>query len=122
VRDETITIIARQLSVVLSRRVSQTVGLWGEPGIGKTHTVQQVLREVPCQSVSLHATAPEASIVQALPRPKKIPAWAEAQRERILGGEQIEARVLVDTLAATLAGLAPFVLHLEDLHEANRSS
>ncbi len=118
-RHETITIIARQLSVVLSRRVSQTVGLWGEPGIGKTHTVQQVLREVPCQSLSLHATAPEAALVRALPHPKKIPAWVEMQLERLLSGEQIEARVLVDTLAAILSGLAPFVLHVEDLHEAS---
>jgi DNA-binding SARP family transcriptional activator len=119
VRHETITGIARQISVVLSRRVSQAVGLWGEPGIGKTHAVQHILREIPCQSLSLHATTPEAVIAQALPRPKKMPAWAETQLERIGRGEHHEARVLVDTLAATLAGLAPFVLHFEDLHEAS---
>ncbi len=119
VRFETITGIARQLSVVLSRRVSQTVGLWGEPGIGKTHTLRRILCEIPCQSLSVHATVPEAALVRALPHPKKIPAWAEMQLERLLSGEQIEARVLVDTLAAILCGLAPFVLHVEDLHEAS---
>jgi DNA-binding SARP family transcriptional activator len=109
----------RQLGVVLSRRVGQAVGLWGEPGIGKTYTAQQVLREVPCQSMSLHATAQESAIAKALPRPKRFPVWAEAQLERALRGESVDARAFVDALTAILAGLAPFVLHLEDLHEAS---
>jgi DNA-binding SARP family transcriptional activator len=119
VRHETITGIVRQLGVVLSRRVGQAVGLWGEPGIGKTYTAQQILREVPCQSLRLHVTAPEAAIARALPRPKKMPVWAETQLERAARGEHVETRAFVDALTATLAGLAPFVLHLEDLHEAS---
>ena len=39
-------LIARQLGTVNSRRVSLAVGLWGEPGIGKTHAaLTQALRE-----------------------------------------------------------------------------
>lgn len=118
-RHETITGIARQLGVVLSKRVGQALGVWGEPGIGKTHSVQQVLQEVPCQHLSLHATAIEAAIFRALPRPRTLPAWIEAQFGRVTSGEPLEAKALADAVVAALSKLAPFVLHFEDLHEAS---
>ena len=118
-RHEAITAIAGTLKPVVSRRAGQAVCIWGEPGIGKTHAAQQVLREVTCQSLSLHAIAPEAVIARALPRPKRLPAWAQTQLERAARGEPVDARAFADAVAATLAGMMPFVLHLEDLHEAN---
>ncbi len=118
-RHEAITAIAGTLKPVVSRRAGRAVCIWGEPGIGKTHAAQQVLREVPCQSLSLHATATEAAIAAAVARPKRLPAWAETQLDRAARGEPVDARAFADALAATLAGIGPFVLHLEDLHEAS---
>ena len=111
--------MARQWGAVISRRAGMAVGIWGEPGIGKTHLSAAVLREIPCANLSLHATATERTIITALPRPKRLPAWVEHQLTRARNGELLEARAFVDVIAAVLAGLAPFVLHLEDAHEAS---
>jgi hypothetical protein len=102
-----------------SRRVGFSVGLWGEPGIGKSFTVQAIVRDISCQHLSLPAITPAASIARALPKPKKLPVWTERQLERLETGEQLEPEAFANTIAVTLAGLAPFVLYLEDLHEAN---
>ena len=117
-RHELIASLTRQLSAVTSRRVSLALGLWGEPGIGKTHTVHAVFQHLPCAHLSLHATASAAQIAASLPRAKTLPAWAVAQLERMGRGETVEDRAVVQTLATALSGLAPFVLHVEDLHEA----
>jgi tetratricopeptide (TPR) repeat protein len=111
--------MARQWGAVISRRVGLAVGIWGELGIGKTHVSAAVLREIPCANLSLHATATERAIITALPRPKRLPVWAEQQLTRARNGEPLEAHVFVDVIAAVLAGLVPFVLHLEDAHEAS---
>jgi tetratricopeptide (TPR) repeat protein len=118
-RSEFINQLVRSFGVVLSRRAGISVGLWGEPGIGKSFTAQAILQDVSCQHLSLHVTTPAASIARALPRPKKLPAWAERQLKRLGDNEHLDSEALANTIAATLAALAPFVLHLEDLHEAN---
>ncbi|NJK44630.1 MAG: hypothetical protein HC933_10395, partial [Pleurocapsa sp. SU_196_0] len=48
-----------------------------------------------------------------------MPAWAEAQLERLERGEILDRKTLVQTLVAKVASSAPFVLHLEDAHEAD---
>ncbi len=118
-RNDIIEGISQRFKVVVSRRASLTIGLWGEPGIGKTHTAHAILERIPCKHVSLHATAPISSLVRALPTPKHIPAWAEHHLERIKNDETLDPETEVATLIAFLTGLAPFVLHLEDLHEAS---
>lgn len=118
-RQETLTQLRRHLKAVLSRRPGQALWLWGEPGVGKTFTTQGLLQETPCQSLSLHAALPDRALVLSLPRPPKRPAWSEAQRQRLVHDQHVPLATLVDTLAATLSALAPFVLHLEDLHEAS---
>ena len=117
-RSEFVNQLVRSFGAVLSRRAGLSLGLWGEPGIGKSFIAQAILQDVPCQHLSLHATTPAAGIARALPRAKKLPVWAERQLERMTHG-YLEPEVLANTIAATLAGLAPFVLYLEDLHEAN---
>ncbi len=111
--------LARQLGVVLSKRVGLAVGLWGEPGIGKSHAAQAILGRVPCHHLSLHATFSGAQIAAALPGAKGLPAWATSQLLRLERGEHVEPNTLAATLGAVLTALAPFVLHLEDLHEAD---
>lgn len=118
VRQETIAQLGRHLKAVLCRRPGQALWLWGEPGVGKTFTAQALLRETPCQSLSLHATLPDKTLLLSLPRPPKRSAWTQAQRQQLLQGQHVPVVTLVDTLAATLSALAPFALHLEDLHEA----
>lgn len=110
--------LARRLRALTARRTGLAVCLWGEPGIGKTHAAQALLRETPCRGLSLPARAPLADLARALPRPARLPAWAGRVLERLQNGEAVDGAGAVDALGAALAGLAPFVLHLEDLHES----
>lgn len=41
-----------RLKGVLNKRTGAALALWGEAGIGKTYTIQKVLRELPCQALS----------------------------------------------------------------------
>ncbi len=91
----------------------------GEAGIGKTWTIQQVLREAKISSFSFHATNSSSTLLRTLPIPKKFPVWAARILERLTKGEFVDAQALTDALIAQLAGLAPIILHLEDLHEAD---
>lgn len=118
-RQDRVAHLARQLGAVISRRVGLAVGLWGEPGIGKTHAALEVLGRVPCRHLTLHATVGVVNLAQALPCPKTLPDWARSQLERLGRGEVLAPNALAHTLVHTLAASAPFVLHLEDLHEAD---
>jgi hypothetical protein len=115
---ETILRLGAHLKAVQSKRPGWAVGLWGEAGVGKTFTVHTLLGQSPVKSLSLHATISAANLALALPRPGKLPLWAEQTLERLTGDRPVEANKHVDALVAILSGLAPFVLHLEDLHEA----
>jgi tetratricopeptide (TPR) repeat protein len=109
--------IAKRLAGLLVKRPGIAVGLWGSPGIGKTFTARGLLRETPCGNLSLHATTSPSSLALALPRPKKLPAWVERGLEKLESGEFVERATITDALGAILAGIAPFIVHLEDIHE-----
>ena len=84
--------------------------------------MQQILRETACRSFSFHALTPIAKLLQEIPRPsgrKALPAWAEPLLDKLQKGEAIDGKKTADALGALLAGLAPVVLHLEDIHEAS---
>lgn len=108
-----------RLKPILSKRAGLALALWGEPGIGKTFTVQKLLLETPCRSYSLHAAAPLTAWLKALPQPAKLPFWAETLVQRLGKGEYIDPGSVADALVALLAALAPVLLHLEDMHEAS---
>jgi tetratricopeptide (TPR) repeat protein len=112
------TAISSRFASILTKRVSVVYGLWGEAGIGKTFTAREVLRHTSCQHLNAHATVPLLELLRLLPDVKTLPTWATRLNERILQGEHLEDETVLDVLAAKLAGLAPFVLYLEDLHEA----
>jgi tetratricopeptide (TPR) repeat protein len=110
-----------RLRPVAAKRVGLALGLWGEAGIGKTWTARRLLSETACKGFSFHATAPLtelAGLVSALPRPGRLPLWAQRVLERLAGGEFAEASQVADALGALLAALAPVIVHLEDMHEA----
>ena len=102
---------------VLSKHRGVALGVWGEAGIGKSYRVKSLLQALPCQKLSLHATTSLESFVIKLKRPKKLALWAEKTLEKVQKGESVENSNVINALATTLAGLAPFVLHLEDIHE-----
>ncbi len=111
--------VSTYLQPVLSKRRGVALGVWGEAGIGKSYAVALALKNLPCHTLSLHATTPLAGLVGQLTKPKKLALWAEKTLEKVQKGEQVEASNLISALGASLAGLAPFVLHLEDIHEAD---
>lgn len=108
--------LARGLGAVASKRLGVVLGLWGEAGIGKTWTAQAVLRALPCPYLSVPATASGALIASALPGPSA--SWAQAARARLAQSERLDPQAL----STLLADLAPFVLHLEDLHEVDTAA
>jgi tetratricopeptide (TPR) repeat protein len=114
---DTVLKIVQRLNPVVSKRLGVVLNVYGEPGIGKSWTIAQVLKSIPCQTLSVHAAISESGLVAALARPKKLATWAEKQLENLERGDFVDAPAIVNTLATTLAGLAPFVLHLEDVQE-----
>ncbi len=109
--------LAARLGPVLAKRAGLALALYGEAGVGKSTTALEVLRQVSCRSASAHA-ARAAELLRGLPRPSRLPLWAQRTLERLEGGEHLESARAADALASYLAALSPVVLHLEDLHEA----
>jgi thioredoxin-like negative regulator of GroEL len=107
-----------RLRGVVLKRAGLALALWGEPGIGKSHCAQQLLRETACGSFSFHALAPLGTLVSRLPRPRRLAAWAEPMLLKLQQGEALDSKRTAETLGALLAALAPVVLHIEDIHEA----
>lgn len=104
---------AKRLLSVASRREGVALCLWGDPGGGKSYQVQQLLAGLTCRSGSIAANAPIDVLAKLFPHPAKLPEWVE--RGLSQAGE---ARSRADAFAALLSGLAPVVLHIEDLHAA----
>lgn len=113
------TLPTSRLNPVLQKRIGLALGVWGEAGIGKSHQVKTLLNTLACRNLSVHATSSLITVAQSLPKPKKLPLWAESNVKRLTQGEAVESSSILDSLAAILSGLAPFVLHLEDIHEAD---
>jgi tetratricopeptide (TPR) repeat protein len=112
-------LLRQRLRPVLSRRVGLALAVWGEAGIGKTHTVHELLQESHCRSFSFYATSSIPEWLRTLPRPPKMPMWAESLLGRLMAGEAFDSERTALALGALMAGLAPVILHLEDLHEVD---
>ena len=105
---------------VILRRASAVIGVWGEAGIGKTFVSQNLLTEVAIKSLSVHATIKHTDLARAIPQHARTAAWAGQLLKRIsLTGETAAASRFASSIAAALCALAPFALHVEDLHETN---
>jgi tetratricopeptide (TPR) repeat protein len=111
--------IARHFSAVLAKRTGLTVCVTGEAGIGKSFQVSRALAELECPSASLHAAASQAQFMLVLPAVKKIPDWAQQTISKLERSEFVATQAFINSLIAVLRALAPFVLHLEDVHEAS---
>jgi hypothetical protein len=95
------------------------VALWGETGVGKSHTAFHVLSSLTCLTTSLPASLPLPRLVSALPQASRLPAWSAHGIVRLTAGENLGTDNTVTALATLLAHLAPIVVHLEDLHKAD---
>jgi tetratricopeptide (TPR) repeat protein len=111
--------ISRRLTGLSMKRSGLAFGIYGEPGIGKTHATLALLRGTPCQTRTVHATQALEKIFLQLPRPKKLSLWLEKFLERLTKGATLETELLNQSLVALLAANAPIILHVEDLHEAS---
>jgi tetratricopeptide (TPR) repeat protein len=109
--------LGKRLGAVVSKRPSLTACLWGEPGIGKTHTARMLLQQTPCHHLTVHAAIPIRALLNVLPQPERLSAWVEAALENLDRGAT--PGQTVTALTAWLVALSPFVLHIEDLYEAN---
>ena len=116
---ETAIKLQPSLQAVASKLSGAAIGVWGEPGIGKTHALQVALRGLPCRYVIVQANTPDRHLIQAMPDVNNLPAWAERTLEQVRSGKHVEAGPLADALGALISRLSPFVLALEDLHEAS---
>ncbi len=101
------------------KRPGMAFGLWGVAGIGKTYATQNLLRQIQYKHLSLHATTSLPNLARALPKPKKLPNWAKTILEKIEHNQYIEIELGTSAFSAVLSENAPFVLHLEDIHEAS---
>jgi tetratricopeptide (TPR) repeat protein len=111
--------LARRLKGLIIKRPGMALGLWGEAGIGKSHAAAQLARESSSQSFKMHSTTALASLARALPKPKKLPMWAERTLEKLELGEAFSNEQTINAFGAIFSGIAPFMLHLEDVHEAS---
>jgi hypothetical protein len=107
--------LGRKLKGLASKRPSVAVQIYGEAGIGKTRAVTELLRTTPFASVSKRAVASIPELIGSLPKPKKLSSWLSSQLERL--ENNLQAAPIV---AAYLEQLAPFVLHIEDVHECDQ--
>lgn len=106
--------LVKRLGLVSSKRAGLALAVWGEPGVGKSWLGEQVLRQLTCQSLTVHAGAPFA-LRGLLPPSSGLPVWVERSLEQL---SELSPAKAADALSAYLSSLAPFVLRIEDLHEA----
>ena len=112
------TDLAGLFKPVQLRRVGLALCLTGEAGIGKTFTATQLAASSGLRSFEVHATASLSDIARILPKPVKLPAWAERLPGILERTGYLEANQAAEFLAALLNALAPLILRVEDLHEA----
>jgi DNA-binding SARP family transcriptional activator len=110
--------LEQMLSSLASRRSGLAICLVGHAGIGKTHTAGLILKKLPLRSSTLHATANVDQFFVCLPRVGRVAGSVETILTRLQRSE-IKLADATEAIAAWLISLAPFVLHLEDVHEAN---
>lgn len=112
--------LKKRFSRVASKRGSLVLALQSEVGGGKTWLAERLLTELPCRNTTFSATISSAELARKLPRPERLPGWVEQLLGRLVQGEPVEPQAIADALSALLVALAPFVLHLEDWHEASQ--
>lgn len=107
-----------------TKRLGVALGIVGEAGVGKTHTVRTALAALTCRTLSLGAAAHLRTWSATFPRPAKLAAWARRALDDMANDATMTVADAAAAFGAALSAAAPVILHLEDLHEcdAERSS
>jgi tetratricopeptide (TPR) repeat protein len=111
------SVLARRFAAVLDKRAGLALAVTGEAGIGKSFSVSQALTETSVQHLQLHAGSNLETWLKSIPKAKKLAGWALSILEKT-AAELPSSDALVNALVANMTLLAPFVLYLEDVHEA----
>jgi hypothetical protein len=112
-------LLPKRLGSVVSRRESFALALMGEAGLGKSYQLNRLVENLTCRSVQLPANAGAALLARSFVGHDRVPSWAVRSLERLESGETVTPARLADAITAHLLANAPFVLRLEDFHEAN---
>ncbi len=111
------SILARRFGAVLAKRAGLALAVTGEAGIGKSFGVNRALEEISVQFLQFHANSNLEQWLKTIPKAKKLPDWALNILEKT-DAELPCSEALINALIANMTLLAPFVLYLEDVHEA----
>jgi AAA domain len=114
-----LALVSKRLVGLTARRTGFCIGLFGNAGIGKTHTALQLLQASPCRFQVTQSTVGIQALTNTLRGSKKLATVIERNVQRIQNGERLELQTLIDVYAAMLSAQAPFVLLVEDMHEAS---
>lgn len=116
----TLDALLGRLRALTLKRGGLAYGLWGEAGVGKTFAVRRLLAQAGCRSLSVQASQPPQATMLALPQPRKLAAWLEEALRRLQAGN--DTLGTPELLTSLLSANSPYVLHVEDLHEASEAN
>ncbi|WP_407571834.1 AAA family ATPase [Deinococcus altitudinis] len=108
-----------RLRGLAARRPGFSAALTGEAGIGKSFMLRALLSGLSCASFTVFAGQDPAALLRALPRPRRVSRPTEATLDRLEEGADLPYDALIAAFTALLPALAPVVLCLEDLHDAD---
>jgi tetratricopeptide (TPR) repeat protein len=101
----------KRLAGLLIKRPGFALAICGPAGIGKTFTIQRLLQDSPCQKLTVHASISLGALARALPRPKRLAAWAQH--------ELAKSEPSLEAISTVLSGIAPVTVCVEDLHDCS---
>ncbi|MFN3266025.1 MAG: hypothetical protein ACK41E_04210, partial [Deinococcales bacterium] len=99
--------LQKRLANLPVQRAGFAVCLVGEAGVGKSYALAQMAQVLPIAYLSTQATQNIKTLIEQLPRPKRLPYWLCQNLEK----KNDSLAVLLGLLEA----IAPFVLFVEDL-------
>ncbi|HET8985102.1 MAG TPA: AAA family ATPase, partial [Trueperaceae bacterium] len=111
--------LTERLRPVAAKRLGLALGVVGEAGVGKSHTVRTAFAALTCRSITVGAAADLRTWATALPRPPKLAAWAQRALGDMADRATMPVADMAAALGAVLSACAPVVLHIEDLHECD---
>ena len=88
---------------VRSSRSSSALGVWGDPGVGKTHWVETLLCDAAIAQLRVSGRIAVSLLAQRIPLGKPRPVWLERRLRDVLSGRFGETKDLAEFVAALLA-------------------